>query len=164
MKTYYYVYTYTVPGESFPFYVGKGCQKRLTAHLSPCILNRSHTDFHNKVRTLLGVGIRPEIKKLAENLTADQAAAIEKYYIAVWGRLDLGTGCLCNRSGGGECGPESNNGTPIESYNLETGEKVKHYRSQSATIKDGYCPTNISACLRGKARSHHNLGWRLARV
>lgn len=162
MKAYYYVYSYTVPGESFPFYIGKGCQSRLAAHTHPCILNRSHTLFHNTVRQLLADGIRPEIKKLAENITNEQAACIEKYYIAVWGRLDNGTGCLCNRSDGGECGPKPNNGTPIESYNLETGQTVKSYRSQSATIKDGYSPGCIAKCLCGKTYSHKKLGWRLS--
>ena len=87
----YYVYAYLRSKDSdnaaagTPYYIGKGKDARAW-------------ERHN-------VSIPPDpanIVMLAENLTEADAFDQEKQLIAHWGRLDLGTGILRNRTDGGE--------------------------------------------------------------
>lgn len=47
-------------------------------------------------------GIKPTIDYLQVDLTEQEAFDCEMELIAYWGRIDLGTGCLCNHTNGGE--------------------------------------------------------------
>lgn len=83
----YYVYQY-LRENGTPYYIGMGKGKRA----------------YNK--HYYGVGcIRPKdlsrIDFLYTNITQDQAWAFEIFWIAVYGRKDLGTGILYNRTNGG---------------------------------------------------------------
>lgn len=87
----YYVYAYLRSKDSdnaaagTPYYIGKGSNNRIYERHS--------------------VNIPPDsnnIVMLAENLTEAEAFDKEREMIAQWGRLDLGTGILYNRSDGGE--------------------------------------------------------------
>jgi hypothetical protein len=79
----YYVYAY-YNEQGDLYYIGKGKGTRMTAP-------------HR-------VAVPPyeRIKLLHENLTDEEACRIEEHYIIKYGRKDLGTGILENRSGGGE--------------------------------------------------------------
>jgi hypothetical protein len=92
MKNDYYVYLYLRSCDSScaprlsPYYVGKGRNKRAFS-------------FHRTIP-------RPRDKQFIvfaeENLTEAEAFALEKYYIALYGRIDNGTGILRNLTDGGE--------------------------------------------------------------
>lgn len=74
------------------FYVGKGHGKRSHS------LRRSL--YWKRYATKHGL----HVKIWAENLTEEQAFTMEKDWIKVYGRRDLGTGCLVNLTDGGEGG------------------------------------------------------------
>ena len=82
----YYTYAYLREDKS-PYYIGKGKGNRA--------YRRRKTDIKppkDKSRILI----------LKQNLTEEEAFRHEVYMIAVFGRKDLGTGILHNRTDGGE--------------------------------------------------------------
>ncbi len=89
----YRFYTYAYLREDrTPYYIGKGTRDRITYH------------YHR-------VGAKPPKDKsriifLKQNLTEEEAFKHEIYMITVFGRIDLGTGILHNKTNGGEgvCG------------------------------------------------------------
>jgi len=85
-----YVYAHYTP-DGKVFYIGKGSGQRAwkTQHRNKY--------WHNIVNKY---GYQAKI--LASNLIEGQANAIEQAWIAVYGRRDLGTGCLVNMTDGGE--------------------------------------------------------------
>jgi hypothetical protein len=88
MKLYmvdFYTYAY-LRADGTPYYVGKGCNKRLYA---PRKYIRPPKD-------------KSKIIFLKRNLTEEEAFKHEIYMIAVFGRKDLGTGILHNRTNGGD--------------------------------------------------------------
>lgn len=98
----FYVYTYTVPGEEKPFYVGKGRGDRSRYHLRPTMLRRGKTLLYHKLRKMLAAGIEPLIEVVRDGLTEHEAFEIERSLIAQYGRRSLGTGVLCNLTDGGD--------------------------------------------------------------
>jgi len=82
----FYTYAYLRRGGT-PYYVGKGQGNRAFVHRNKGV--RRPTD---KERILI----------LKSGLTEEEAFRHEKYMIFVFGRKDLGTGILHNRTGGGE--------------------------------------------------------------
>jgi len=81
----YYVYQYL--REDFtPYYIGKGSGKRAWT----------------KQRTIPAPLDKSRIKIIARNLTESEALLLEIKLIACYGRKDLGTGILRNRTNGGE--------------------------------------------------------------
>jgi|688.fasta_scaffold561519_2 hypothetical protein len=89
----YYVYYYLRSSDSIhgkagtPYYVGKGKGNRINGTHSVPV----PADSKYKI-------------KIAESLTDTHAKALEKIHISFWGRLDLNTGILRNRTGGGDGG------------------------------------------------------------
>ena len=82
----FYTYAYLRENRT-PYYIGKGKDKRA--------YQREKTDIKppkDKSRILI----------LKKNLTEDRAFRHEIYMISVFGRKDLGTGILHNRTDGGE--------------------------------------------------------------
>ena len=82
----YYVYMY-LRENGTPYYIGKGKGNRA--------YSRSH-------RAILPPNDITKIEMLAQNLTEEQAFSIEIFFIALYGRLDINTGTLENRTDGGE--------------------------------------------------------------
>ena len=82
--TKFYTYAYLREDRS-PYYVGKGCGKRA---------------YRNHGR--LPVPPRERILILKKHLTEEEAIKHEIYMIFLFGRKDLGTGCLWNMTDGGD--------------------------------------------------------------
>lgn len=89
----YYVYAYLRKVSSLngakhsPYYIGKGSGGRI---------------FSSQGRPASKPKDKSLIVYIQEGLTEQEAFALESYCIAMYGRIDLGTGCLRNKSNGGE--------------------------------------------------------------
>lgn len=82
----FYTYAY-LREDRTPYYIGKGEGKRL----------------YKKSKGEIGKPTdKSRIIFLKQNLTEEEAFRHEKYMIAVFGRIDLGTGILRNKTNGGE--------------------------------------------------------------
>lgn len=98
----YYVYGYSDPTSSDPFfYIGKGHGDRYLDHFQWNLL-KQQTHFYNRLRSLLLKDILPNVIFLKSALSEYEAFNFEIESIAKYGRLDLGTGCLCNHTNGGD--------------------------------------------------------------
>jgi group I intron endonuclease len=82
----FYTYAY-LRKDGSPYYIGKGTKNRAY---------NKHQDGINLPKDKF------RIIFLKQNLTEEEAFKHEKYMIAVFGRKDLGTGILYNRTDGGE--------------------------------------------------------------
>ena len=82
----FYTYAYLRKNRT-PYYIGKGCGKRIYSKGGrPCVAPK------DKSRIIF----------LKQNLTEEESFKHEIYMISVFGRKDLGTGILHNRTDGGE--------------------------------------------------------------
>src|SRR5436190_1840441 len=98
----FYVYGYSDPESTDPyFYIGKGRGNRAYQHLTLC-RRKAIGHFYKKLKKILEEGRKPKITFLSKNLTEGAALQFEITLIHVYGRIDLGTGYLCNHTGGGE--------------------------------------------------------------
>lgn len=97
----YYLYGLFLGESEFPFYIGKGCNRRMFAHFEPKSLARKSLKNHiiNKA-VAEGVAIVP--RKLYVGLDNATALMMERSYIAHYGRRDNGTGILANHTDGGD--------------------------------------------------------------
>ncbi len=136
----YYVYAYLRKSNNQPYYIGKGKDKRAWTK-------------HN------GISVpkdKTKIVLLETNLTELGALALERRMIRWYGRKDLGTGILLNKTDGGEGTSgfrhtEETKRRLSESFN---GKKlpprsVEHSRNLSLSLIGKRQP-NISAALTGK--------------
>ena len=143
----YYVYVYFDP-DNIPFYVGKGKEYRY--HLS-CHLDESNPNnfLKNKICKVGADNI--DIKFPHKDLTEEQAFYLEEYYIAGYGRRDLGLGPLCNLTNGGEgeSGRVVSKETRQKISKMHKGKKIapevverqaaslrKHYETRPNPFKD----------------------------
>jgi hypothetical protein len=84
----FYTYAY-LREDRTPYYIGKGTG------------NRAYIKRYGNGRARRPKNLN-NIILLKQNLTEEEAFRHEKYMIAVFGRKDLGTGILHNRTDGGE--------------------------------------------------------------
>lgn len=109
----YYVYSY-LRDDFSPYYIGKGCKDRAYAY-------SNHRINAPKDRSKVYI--------IKTNLTEAEAYEVEKLYILMFGRKDLGTGILRNLSDGGE-GPTGYKTTPEQRKKISLsrmGEKHPLY-------------------------------------
>ena len=100
------------------FYVGIGNKKR------PYVKNKRSSFWKNIV-----IKHGYEVEILAENMSLEDAKDIERLLIFEYGRIDLGTGTLCNLTDGGE---GTCNVTP------EVRKKISERRKGVRTLPIGY--------------------------
>jgi len=81
-----------------PFYVGKGNGRR--AKLHGCASSRSPAK--SRIEEIASTGDRVTVMILADQLTEDDAFALERYFIAQFGRASHKEGPLLNRTAGGQ--------------------------------------------------------------
>ena len=98
---YYYTYAY-LREDRTPYYVGKGEKDRI---------------YKKRKGEVKPPNDKTRIIFLKQNLTEQEAFKHEIYMIAVFGRKDLGTGILRNKTNGGE-------GTSGFSHTEETKNKM----------------------------------------
>jgi len=124
----YYTYAY-LREDRTPYYIGKGKEDRI---YSTC---RRNTPPKDKSRIIF----------LKQNLTEAEAFKHEIYMIAVFGRKDLGTGILRNRTDGGE--GVSGRITSKESKRKISESNKGKKRSEETKIK-------LSEAKKGKTHSN----------
>jgi len=90
----WYVYQHVIDDDSLPFYIGIGKKKNHGRAKTRFDRNKFWNNIVNKH------GFKYVI--LHENLSYEEACNVEVKLIAKYGRRDLGTGCLCNLTNGGE--------------------------------------------------------------
>jgi hypothetical protein len=116
MTQFYYTYAY-LREDRTPYYIGKGKGDRIYS------TKRTYKPPKDKSRIIF----------LKQNLTEEEAFKHEIYMIAVFGRIDLGTGILHNLTDGGE--GVSNRGTPEqrkEASRKGNASRTPEQRSESA--------------------------------
>jgi hypothetical protein len=128
----YYVYALLIGSSSesmTPFYIGKGCGKRLEHHFKPWSLkHRSYKN--NKIKAAISQGISLKAVKLYDNLPEQKALELEQQEI-LW--FNTTTIKLCNIYDGGLAKNYNKNLKPvskeelknlIESFLLKPGVKL----------------------------------------
>jgi len=115
VKDPYRFYTYAYLREDrTPYYIGKG------------VGSRAYKKYKNKIKPPKD---KTRIIFLKQNLLEEEAFKHEKYMIAVFGRKDLGTGILHNRTDGGECssGRICSEETKVKIGTAQKGDKNHSY-------------------------------------
>lgn len=121
----YYTYAY-LREDGTPYYVGKGKEKRMFVKRGkPCGVPK------DKSRIIV----------LKQNLTEQEAFRHEIYMIVVFGRKDLGTGILHNKTNGGD---------GVSGYEYTPEQKLKMNQSKLGKKLSSQHRENIS-------KSHHNV-------
>ena len=123
----YYTYAY-LREDGTPYYIGKGKGKR-------AYVKRYGNGRARRPKNLNNIIL------LKQNLTEEEAFKHEKYMIAIFGRKDLGTGILHNRTDGGD-GASGNNWTKGKRLSEEVKAKISRNRKGIASYRPGYKHSN----------------------
>jgi len=130
----FYTYAY-LREDRTPYYIGKGSSKRAYTRGK-----KDRKPPKDKSRILI----------LKENLTEDEAFKHEIYMIAVFGRKDLGTGILHNRTNGGD---GSSGAIRSEETRIKMSETLKGNTRWLGKIHSEETKRKISEATKGKILS-----------
>jgi hypothetical protein len=107
----FYTYAY-LREDKTPYYIGKGTKNRL---------------YIKKKSEIKPPRDKSRIIFLKQNLTEEEAFKHEKYMIAVFGRNDLGTGILHNKTDGGDGASNKSEETKKKLREANVGENNPNY-------------------------------------
>jgi len=140
----YYVYAYMSNG--LPYYIGKGKGRRAF---------QKHTD------TVPVPKDKTEIIFLETNLSNVGACAIERRMISWYGRLDIGTGILLNKTIGGEVGGLGYKHSEETRVKLSAAKKnmSDETRKKMSDAKKGQIPHNKGRSMSKANANKGKLGW-----
>jgi len=133
----FYVYAYLRTDNLTPYYIGKGKDNRAWQQSHSVVVPKDHT----------------RIVILESNLTELGAFAIERRMIRWYGRKDVGTGILRNKTDGGDGAAGIvpwNTGKKVGSYLTEAGRKKVSIANKGVPKNHG---DKISAASKGKSKS-----------
>lgn len=135
----FYTYLYTDPKTDTPIYVGKGRGKRVNAHFTI----KSKLGNVLRKRNKEGYIVQPVITYYPSE---NAAFAAEIFWIAVYGRANLGKGTLFNLTDGGD-------GCSGVIYSEDRKKKIsENLRNRSPEVRD-----KIGASIKGIKRSTSTL-------
>lgn len=172
----YYTYVLIDPRNCQPFYVGKGTRRRMYDHWkhrrAKCV---SNWQLKRVLCELDQQGLRPTYVKVIDNVCERDAFTKEMELIQEYGRLDLGTGILCNLTCGGdgvgdrsvewckhksEVETKKNKGRPVSQYTL-SGEYVTTFPSakRASEAVAGANRSYITQCCKKKRKTAGGFMW-----
>jgi hypothetical protein len=170
MRQDFYLYTYSYPNGT-PFYVGKGCGRRLKVHLCDAKAGRNKDKWAVRVvAKLLRKGEQPLIKKIATGLDNELACFAEEEFIAKYGRKDLKTGILVNCTSGGDGGTDLRPEAKQKQINglLRGGIKTRFAKGSVPFNKGVPAPSHVVEAARqanlGKKHSEETKAKRSAKL
>ena len=143
----FYTYAY-LREDRTPYYIGKGKGDRI---------------FRRSRRKIKTPKDKSRIIFLKQNLTEEEAFKHEKYMIVVFGRKDLGTGILHNRTDGGEgmCGYKHSNEfiERMRTNNPSKDPKVSEIKRKKLSGKNNpmYGKTGEKSPNYGKSRTRESI-------
>jgi hypothetical protein len=85
----WFVYCYLRTSSNRPYYIG--------------LASRPDRPLYKRTHNCSVPNDRSRIRVMRSGLSREQAIHWERFYIARYGRKDMGTGCLMNRTAGGDC-------------------------------------------------------------
>lgn len=157
-------FTYDDLGYSFlykPFYIGKGKNQRIKAHFFPKNLEIKNYK-NNKIKSLLKKGMTPIVEILNSNISEICAYELEYDIIKKIGRIDNGTGPLCNLTDGGVGATGLQNikkRKKVYQFDIN-GKLVNSYSSISDASKlTNFFISDISKCCNKTANTHGGFFW-----
>lgn len=90
----HFVYQHKTPNSDIPFYIGKGKGYNYARAYS----SRHRNNHWNNIVKKHGI----EVTITHDKICVEEANKIESYLIEFYGRMDLGSGVLCNMTDGGD--------------------------------------------------------------
>lgn len=146
LPTHYYVYAYLRTSDLTPYYIGKGQGDRAWVEHRNIKEGKGVWTPKDKLRIII----------IEQNLSNVGACAIERRLIRWYGRKDLGTGILQNRTHGGDGGlGGSKKGRTCSDHRRKKLAEAGKGRTHTAETKQ-----KISKSHTGKIRAPFSEEWR----
>jgi len=160
--TTFYVYQLIDPRTNKPFYVGKGCGNRATAHIAEARGSKAKWINRIKCQIILNIelcGLEVVIDKLSDGLSESEAFDMEEQLIARMGRLVDGSGILSNIAKGGVGGNAGIGTRSVQSY-TESGALLESFPSLlTAADKHKVHISTICSALNGRSSKAAGVRW-----
>lgn len=141
----WYVYRHIRLDKNIPFYIGIGCKSKYARAYE------FESSKRNKIWNSINEKTDIEVEIIVDNLTKNEASIKEQEFIKLYGRIDNGTGFLCNLTDGGDgiwnC--KRSEETKEKLRNQKIGSKNPQYGKKQNTLTK----LKRSIALKGKKRT-----------